>query len=83
MQEQVAGLHGVAVGFVVQGGGVVAGPDDAGVAPVAVAAQEGEFELGLDLVFGSVGDGGRVGALEGLGGDVDGVLEDIDLARAI
>ena len=54
-EEKVAGLHGVLVGFVVERGGVVAGADDAGVAPVPVAAQESEFELRLNFVLGGAG----------------------------
>ena len=79
-QQKVAGLHRVLVGFVVQRGGVDAGADDAGVAPVPVAAQEGEFELRLNFVLGRAGHGQRVGALEAFGGDIDGVLQDVDFA---
>jgi hypothetical protein len=50
-EEKVAGLHRVLVGFVVERGGVVAGTDDAGVAPMPVAAQESEFELRLNFVL--------------------------------
>ena len=56
-QEEVAILHRVLVGLVVQRRGVDAGADDARVAPVRIAAQEGELELRLDFVLGGAGDG--------------------------
>ena len=65
-QQKVAGLHRVLVGFVVKRGGVVAGAHDARVAPVPVAAQEGEFELRLNFVLRGARHGHRVGALEAL-----------------
>ena len=66
-QEKVAIAHLVLIALVVERGGVDAGTHNAGIAPVGVAAQEGEFKLGLDFVFPGSGNGQSVGTLKGLG----------------
>ena len=74
-QQQVARLHRVPVGLVVQRRRIHARGDDARISPVGVAPQERELELRLDLVLRRAGHGQRIGALKRLGRDVDRVLQ--------
>jgi len=45
-----------------------------------VAAQERELELRLNLIFGRTRHAQRIGALKAFGGDIDGVLQQVDFA---
>src|SRR5262249_13937530 len=81
-QQQVAVVETILVGNVMQRRGVRPRADDARIAPVVgPAAAEGVLILGLDFIFAHRGRGGGKDAVEGLGGDVYGVLHQLLLPR--